>query len=239
MKGEISILVPTWGRPGRLMQLVESILLTAHREPGLTQIWVRVSHEDPACQEYRWLADRENRVHWYFLDGCTGYAAGIEALRRLATGEIFFCGSDDSLFRTPGWDKKVEFVFNAVPDRLLVAYANNGLEREKCEQFFTSRRWVETVGWLMRREYEHFCCDQDVEAIARGAGRLHFLREVTVEHMHKKYGKAPDDATYRRVRQDDPGTNARDLATFDRFAPDRLAAVMRLQEAIAATEVAA
>lgn len=230
MNREISILVPTWGRPGRLMDLVQSVLLTARREPGLTQIWVRVSHEDPSCAEYRWLADRENRVHWYFLEGCTGYAAGIEALRRVATGEIFFCGSDDSLFRTPGWDEIVERAFIAEP--FLVAYADNGLHREKCEQFFTTRRWVETVGWLMRPEYEHFCCDQDVESIARGVDCLQFLREVVVEHMHKKYGKAADDATYRRVRQDDPDTNQRDLATFDRLAPDRAAAIARLKAAM-------
>lgn len=235
MKRRIDILIPTWGRPERLKEAVQSIFVNIEREPpGSTQVWVRVALEDPALEAYRALQAIEIRVHWEFASGCTGYAAGIERLRQIAMlgdGDIFFCGSDDSLFRTRGWDIFVEEAFRQAPDDLLVAYANNGLGREKCEQFFTTRRWIETVGWLMRREYEHFCCDQDVEALASAVGRLHFLREVTVEHMHVKYGKAEMDDTYRKVRGK-TGTNERDLATFAALAQERVGAINRLQAAL-------
>lgn len=227
---KISVLCPTWGRPERLGQFIRSALLTV-THPMRLEILVRVAAEDPAFEQYE--PHTLDTVRWFRLRGCPGYPAAIETLQQHAVGELLFCGSDDSLFRTRGWDLMADNAFDAVPDGLLVAYANNGQGREKCEQFFTTRRWVETVGWLMRAEYEHFCCDQDVEAIASGAGRLKFLPYLTVEHMHKKYGKAPDDDTYRRVRGTS-GTNARDLATFERLAPERAGAIERLKTALAA-----
>lgn len=225
------MLCPTWGRPGRLTEFVRSALETATYTHRL-EILVRVSEEDSFSGQYLQLV-LPTTVKWFVVRGWTGYPAAIEMLQQHAAGELLFCGSDDSLFRTPGWDVMADEAFNLAPDGLLVAYANNGQDREKCEQFFTTRRWIDTVGWLMRPEYEHFCCDQDIEALANGVGRLKFLRGLTVEHMHKKYGKAPNDATYERVRGN-TGTNARDLATFDRLAPERAGAIERLREAIGA-----
>lgn len=222
----IAVLCPTWGRPERMAAFARSALeLATHRER--VRVWVRVACEDEAYGSYLHSCPEATLV---YTRGCPGYPAGIEFLRQKAwDADLFFCGSDDSLFRTPGWDELAEAALGAFGDGLAVAYANNGLDREKCEQFFTTRQWIETVGWLMRPEYEHFCCDQDVETVAKGVGRLVRLLSITVEHMHKKYGKSPDDATYRRVRQDDPGVNDRDLATFARLAPERAAAMARLE----------
>lgn len=221
----ISVLCPTRGRPDRCAAFARSAVELA-AFPERVEVLVRVSQDDPAIAEYGQLS--VPRTHWWYPEGVTHYPEGIEFLRERAGGEVFFCGSDDSLFRTRGWDLAVDAAFEKYPDDLLVAYANNGQGRQKCEQFFTTRRWVQVVGWLMRREYEHFCCDQDVEAIATAVDRLVFLKGVTVEHLHKKYGKAPDDATYQRVRGTS-GTNERDLATFDRLRSQRSQAVARLR----------
>lgn len=224
----ISVLCPTRGRPERCAAFARSAVeLATH--PERVEVLVRVSQDDPAIAEYGQVS--VPRTHWWYPEGFTHYPAGIEFLRQHAAGEVLFCGSDDSLFRTRGWDKLVDAAIDKFPDELVVAYANNGQGREKCEQFFTTRRWVSVVGWLMRPEYEHFCCDQDVEAIATAVDRLVFLRGVTVEHLHKKYGKAPDDDTYRRVRGDS-GTNERDLATFARLKSQRAQAVARLRAVI-------
>ena len=220
----ISILIPTLGRPGRCRDAAHSALDLASR-PDDVEVLVRVCDTDATRLEYTGF---QPRVTVHELGGCLSYARGIEALQVRAHGDILFCGSDDSLFRTPGWDDIVRATFAEVPDGLLVAYANNGMNREKCEQFFTTRRWIEVVGYLMWFEFRHFCVDQWVEEIAASVGRLKFLREVTVEHMHKKYGKAPDDATYQMVRGNS-GVNDADNALFRLRAPAREAAVERLR----------
>lgn len=224
----ISVLIPTRGRPQRLKDAVQSALDTA-KNASQVEVLVRVSNRDPFVDDYCKIKLPAN-VHWWYPVTCDRYPAGIEFLRGNAKGSIFFCGSDDSLFRTQGWDEVVNDAFALVTDNLLVAYADNGQGREKCEQFFTTRAWVDAVGWLMRKEYEHFCCDQDVEWMATAIGRLRKI-DVMVEHMHKKYGKAPDDDTYRLVRGT-TGVNARDLDRFDAFAQDRLAAVERLRKVL-------
>jgi len=193
----ISILIPTMGRPARLVQAIDSICATAGC-PEAVEILVRVSATDPALEGYN--AVTRDRADIYTVAGADTYGEGIEFLRTRARGDILFAGADDALFRTPGWDIIVREAFDAVPDGLLVAYANNGLNREKCEHFFTSRRWINTLGYMVWPEFRHFCVDQWVAELATGLGRLQFLRGVVVEHLHKKYGKAPDDATYQLVR---------------------------------------
>jgi len=193
----ISILVPTWGRPARLEEMVSSVFGTASR-PADIEVLVRVSEEDACAAQY--FAEPPSGAKLFPAWRMQSYGLGIEFLQNRAAGDILFAGADDILFRTQGWDDQVRAAFAAVPDGLLVAYSNNGLDREKCEHFFTTRRWVDALGYMVRTEFRHFCVDQWVEELAKDLGRLEFLRHVVTEHMHKKYGKAPDDDTYRLVR---------------------------------------
>lgn len=221
----ISILVPTWGRPKRLEQMVGSVFGTATR-PGEVEVLVRVAEEDPCAAMY--FSEPPSGAHLHATWRAQTYGKGIEFLQARATGDILFAGSDDILFRTQGWDDQVRAAFAAVPDGLLVAYANNGLHREKCEHFFTSRRWIDAVGYMVWPEFRHFCVDQWVEELARGIGRLEFLREVVAEHMHRKYRKADDDDTYRMVRGDTKTSEA-DNALYAQRWPQRTAALAALQ----------
>lgn len=224
---DIAILIPTRGRPARLAETVDSILATAAK-PETLQIVVRISTEDPGRSGY--FDQRYDGADVWNVANCARYGEGIEFLRQRTGARILFCGSDDVLFRTPGWDDAVREAFAAVPDGLLVAYANNGQDREKCEHFFTTQRWVDTVGYLLWKQFEHFCVDQWVEELATSIGRLQFLREVVVEHMHAKYKKAVRDETYAMVRNN--GTSERDNALFATLGPERAKAVAKLQAAM-------
>lgn len=228
MNDVISVLIPTRGRPGRLRDAIESALATASR-PQSVEILVRVDFSDPALLDY-WDGS-DNSCRTFVVEDCVSYGKGIEFLREHAAGDILFAAGDDIIFRTEGWDEKVREAF-AKTDGLMVAYANNGKGREKCEHFFTTSRWVNTLGYMVRTEFRHFCVDQWVEELANGVGRLQFLRDVVIEHMHKKYGKAADDATYRLVRGDS-GVNEADNALFKKLAPVRADDLAKLQKALA------
>lgn len=228
----ISVLIPTYGRPERVRQAITSILNTADF-PGRVEILVRVAAEDALAPDYmdNYARGVYRSAKVVKLAGCANYGGGIEELQRLALGGILFAGSDDVLFCTHGWDVMVEDAFAVIGDGLMVAYANNGMSREKCEHFFTTRRWVNTVGYMVWREFRHFCVDQWVEELATGIGRLRFLRSVVVEHMHRKYRKAPNDATYEMVRGA-TRTSELDNVLYRARAAERAEALARLRAAL-------
>jgi hypothetical protein len=167
----------------------------------------------------------------FYPGGCASYGKGIEFLHPKARGEILFAGTDNVLFRTDGWDIVVRNTFRAQPDGLLVAYANNGMGREKCEHFFTTRKWIDLLGYMVRVEFRHFCVDQWVEELATAINRIVFLRNVVVEHMHKKYGKAADDATYQMVRGNTK-TSELDNELYAQLADARAEGLARLKAAL-------
>lgn len=228
MNDVISVLIPTRGRPGRLRDAVQSALDTAAR-PQAVEILVRVDVSDPAMPQY--FAGSDASCRTFMAEDCASYGKGIEFLREHAAGDILLAGGDDVIFRTNGWDEKVREAF-AGSDGLIVAYANNGKDREKCEHFFTTIRWINLLGYMVRTEFRHFCVDQWVEELAKGVDRLVFLRDVVIEHMHKKYGKAPEDETYRMVRGETKTSEA-DNALYSELAGIRAADLERLKKALA------
>lgn len=232
----IDILCPSRGRPQRFAEMAESAIAKA-AQPDRVSILLLIDHDDPTLGEYRQLAGMpgvtlivsERKL------GCPGL------LNVLATehsaGDLLFAGSDDILFRTEGWDAAFDRAFDAVPDGILVAYTNDGRDRDKCEHFVVSRRWVELVGFFMWPGFEHFSGDGYVEDIGRRAGRLTFLRDVVTEHMHFKYKKSARDETYAIKRTADAqgrSMSDRDLARMAETEGDRMAAAERLKKAMRA-----
>jgi len=170
----------------------------------------------------------------------------MDWLAKESRGDLVYSGADDLMFRSKGWDTAVQRAFEAVPDRLLVAYTNDllpGQTVHKVTHFFASREWIRIVGYFMAHEFEHFGGDEWVERIAKPVGRLQFLKNVHVEHMHKKYRgadgkpKAQNDETYdakRRKAADGSCMSSRDVEVMRRLQPGIEAAQSRVRQAIAA-----
>lgn len=227
----ISFLIPTMQRPSRLATAIWSSYAKALC-PADVEFLVRVCDDDPCKEEYRAL-HLPSTARILVASGAKSYGLGIEFLQERARGDILFAAADDIECRTSCWDEKVQEHFARVAqgDGLMVAYANNGMDREKCEHFFTTRKWIDTVGYMVWDEFRHFCVDQWVEELATAIGRLVFIREVTFEHMHKKYKKAPNDAVYDMVRGSTQ-TSEKDNALYAQRAPERAQALEALRAAM-------
>jgi hypothetical protein len=124
------------------------------------------------------------------------YAAN--ELAKKCAGEILMICADDVIFRTEGWDEKIR----SIPGDIWLAYTNDGRDRKKCEHFFLPRKLYEIQGYVMPSGFEHFCCDEWMQRIAEAAGVLIPRLDIVTEHMHHKYGKAPNDDTYASKRRD-------------------------------------
>jgi hypothetical protein len=231
----IDILCPSRGRPHRFREMAESaIALASH--PDRVSILLLVDHDDPELATYQALQlDRVRLIINRERMGCQGLLNTLAL--HYSNGDLLMAGSDDIVFRTGAWDDAFDAAFEAVPDQLLVAYTNDGRDRDKCEHFVVSRRWVEIVGCFMWPRFEHFSGDGWVEDVARRVDRLKFLREVVTEHMHFKYQKAARDEGYASKRGADAegrSMSDRDLARMAETEPLRAQAAVLLQAAIEA-----
>jgi hypothetical protein len=116
----------------------------------------------------------------------------IRYLYSLAKGDMFYFGSDDITWETPGWD---EIFRKTMPAHgLAVLYPDMG---DSCNPCFT-RKWVETVG-LWPEYFKHFGPDTWYADIAKRAGTLIRVPEVRMRHERVQ------DETYRRTRADHDG----------------------------------
>lgn len=205
------------------------------------EILVHLDADANELEEYRdWCLSKE--IVWVVAQRAP-VPTLMNNLASMARGRILMAASDDIAFRTRHWDKKVKAVFAEHPDDFLVAYTNDGRGREKCEHFFTTRRWVDTVGYFMPDGLEHFAGDAWVEDIAKRAGRLRYLHDVVTEHKHFKYGKAEFDETYRRTRGASVDSKGDSMAQRDTYrltarTKEREMAAEKILEAIKAPMVA-
>lgn len=225
----IELLLGSRGRPRRFGEMVQSALLRA-AQPELLLFRVRVDDDDPDLPFYRRMAASQEEFG-YLKESRIVLHIGpripvpqlTAQLARASTSEMIMLGcSDDILFRTERWDERVREVFAKYPEGLLVAATDDadGRPYRKCQHFFTTRRWLEVVGYEGWAELEHFGIDHWHERVAQKAGHMVYL-DVVAEHMHMKHRypdgkpKSQNDETYRAKRRksgDGSSTSDRDIA---------------------------
>jgi hypothetical protein len=210
---KISILCPSRGRPDRFNAMRASAWARADN-PDEVSIKLALDADDPTFNSY---PPPEHTQHFRTPPACL-----LNALAHKADGDILMAASDDILFRTQGWDTKVRAVAARFPDGLFIASPMNGDSRRRVNHWFTGRQWLKVFGWMAPAHFEHFCEDEWVQAVAEAAGRLVYMDDVLIEHMHAKYGKGANDEGYKSKRQrgaDGSSMSARDIAKFNQLAP--------------------
>lgn len=216
----ISILCPTRGRPDNMRRMAESARETA---VGEVEILFYVDDDD---RRSRRTAERLG------AGVVTGERIVLSqmwnVLAEKASGDIVMQCGDDIVFRTPGWDVRVEETFGRYPDRIVFVYAEDLYPTTwHGTHGFVHRRWIDAVGYFLP---PHFSCDwSDVwlNQVASALGRIVYLPDVITEHMHVTLGKAAYDRTHderiHRGRRD----NVLDL--YYQLAPERARDVEKLR----------
>ena len=217
----IELLLGSRGRPPRFKAMVTSALSLAAK-PEAILVRARVDEDDPELHGYRVFEQQTPQVHLHVGPRITVPQLTAEMARACTSDLIMLGCSDDILFRTERWDERVREVFAKYPEGLLVAATDDadGRPYRKCQHFFTTRRWLEVVGFEGWTELEHFGIDHWHERVAQKAGHMVYL-DVVAEHMHMKHRKADGtpkgakDETYlakRRPAADGSSPSKRDEA---------------------------
>jgi hypothetical protein len=186
---------------------IDSIKRTSE---GSVEIMVYVDQTDPQVAAYRDL-EPENRL----IVGLPRRAGeAIRHMLQLAMGDMFYFGSDDITWETPGWD---DLFRRKMPNHdLAVLYPDMG---DSCNPCFT-RKWVETVG-LWPEYFKHFGPDTWYADIAKRAGTLISVPEVRMRHERVR------DETYTRTRADGDGMFAQRMLDETREERQQLAEKIR------------
>lgn len=106
---------------------------------------------------------------------------------------------DDHVPRTPDWDQRLvsELVKIGEPG---VVYPNDLYQQEKIPtSVVMSSKIVQVLGYFSAPDLVHMCIDLYWKELGYALGRLKYVPNVVVEHMHWSNGKSPVDDLYKET----------------------------------------
>jgi hypothetical protein len=223
----ISLLLPTRGRPGFVQRLFDSISSTAAAVDEI-EVVLFVDEDDPQSQRISHPV-----ISIVKIVGPAGQTMGAmnTACYDASHGRYVMLLNDDAVFRSSGWDVRITESFARFPDEIALVYGND-LDQGGAIPTFpaVSRVVCEALGELCPRGYRNLHIESHLldifkELAKRGHDRICYLADVVIEHMHHAVGKAALDATYQKKDQrgddllfialdDDRSIQARSLARY-------------------------
>lgn len=210
---DLVVIVPSRGRPQNIGRLVDAWLDTTLAD---TDLVVAVDEDDPQLDEYQAVRlpfAGTLRIGQRQRLGGTLNAAVQEVLDGYY-GEpptaVGFMG-DDHLPRTEGWDSMLVDALTQVGSGIV--YGDDLLQGERLPTAaFMTADIVRTLGWMVPPGLVHLYIDDAWRELGRAMGRLRYLPQVVIEHLHPAAGKAQMDDRYREVNA--PEVDAADKARF-------------------------
>lgn len=211
---DLVVVVPSRGRPGSVVNLVDACEQTCTAE---TRLVVAVDCDDPELDTYKAaLADRP-QVTVHTVVEPAGHVGAINAGADLALGWHPFAVAkldDDHRPRTTGWDTAYLDALRELGTG--VVYGNDLLQGANLPTApALTADIVHTLGWMGPPVLTHLYVDNFWLDLGRELGRIRYLPGVIVEHLHPIAGKAAMDDGYRRANS--PQRYATDGAAYDTY----------------------
>lgn len=225
---DLVMIVPSRGRPANVRALRDAWRATATARSAFV---VLVDGDDPCRDEY--VADAEGEtIHGAVLVS-EGERMRIGPLLNSAAPRIAadcravgFLG-DDHRPRTSGWDTAMVIALERIGWGIV--YGDDLIQHEALPTAFAmSSSIVTALGRMVPEGLQHLYIDDATLALGRALGRIRYLPDIVVEHLHPIAGTAEWDETYRQAN--DGALYIRDKITFERWRDNDLPAdVARLQ----------
>lgn len=212
----VVVAMPSRGRPAAAAATIEAIRDTAVLADTFTV--VGVDSDDPELGAYRALGTGWYGRHVTLVvlepaeTGNLAKASNALARRILSAEPDAIIGNlgDDHRPRTPGWDCAIADAL----ERPGIAYGDDLIHGERLPSApFISGELVRRLGWYFMPALEHMYVDDATRELGLAAGRLRYLADVVIEHMHPAVGKAEWDASYRKSNA--PEAMSRDRAAYE------------------------
>jgi hypothetical protein len=197
MASRLLMICPSRGRPANVARLLWAWKQTA----GQAHLLIAVDDDDPELDAYHDVLHTADAGH---------FAARIEPRRRLgptlnrlatinvnAYDAIGFLG-DDHVPRTVGWDSQILVELTRLGTGFV--YGNDLLQGPTLPTAVAmTSNIIRTLGWMVPPGLVHLYIDNAWLDIGRGLGRIAYLPDVVIEHVHPVAGKAEWDDRYAEV----------------------------------------
>lgn len=220
-------IVPTYGRPDRCQQLLDSIIDVGVATPGIVYV------DGDGSEAYRSLRLPHGWRVERLLDKRRGLLGTLNHAFEQNRGEPWFGFlNDDFIVHTPGWDR----VLIAAAGNRGMANSNDGWQGAKrmCGALVFGGDLLRAWGWWAPPGLWHCYADNVWETIGRELDNWRYCGDVMVEHRHHMNGKASQDSTY----QIGMAKFADDYRVFAQFEKDELRAAMRRARELFAVDIA-
>jgi hypothetical protein len=198
-----SLLLPTRGRTTLVQRLFDSLIQTTV-ELGQLEVVLYVDEDDHESRKISHpglslikIVDNPGQTMGNMNRAC--YEA--------SHGRHVMLINDDAVFRTQGWDARVQEAANRFADEIALIYGNDLDQGAAVPTFpIVSRTVCEVLGEICPRGYRNLHIESHLmdifKQLARmGHNRICYLDDVIFEHMHYVVGKAIVDPTYTKKNQ--------------------------------------
>ncbi|MEK6791515.1 MAG: glycosyltransferase family 2 protein [Deltaproteobacteria bacterium] len=228
---DLSILLPTRGRPDRLKALFESLISTTAKVRALEV----VLYLDENDAQSRAVVCPELNITRVIRPHGAPMGAMVRECFEASSGRLVMLMNDDAAIRTNGWDAAMLQAFEGFPDGVALVYGNDLDQGARVPTFPAMPRFAcGIIGGPCPPDYLNLHIESHIFDIfnrlkALGHDRIRYLDDVVFEHMHYTVGKSGVDATYVKK---DPG---HDDMLFIGYAEERRHAALSLARHIAAT----
>lgn len=209
------MLVPSRGRPASMVRLSEAFQRTCIEATYLH--WI-IDEDDPELSAYRDAFQDSKwrfKAFWVVPKGRPGIVHPLNWVVVQFTAENFaelpsyyaFMG-DDHEPKTRGWDSMAREKLDEAQTGIV--YGDDALQGERlATAAIMTRDIVETLGWMAPPCLDHLYVDDAWMYLGRGLGRLYYLPDMLIEHLHYLNGKAEKDGTYETVNSPAMGRHDR------------------------------
>lgn len=196
---DLLMIVPTRGRPGSIPEIIECWQATG----ATADLMFGLDDDDPALDAYVEIGtqvidrrDKPFRTCWRIAERLRMVGTLNAAATAMATEyRILGFMGDDHRPRTAGWDRRfVECLSGGGPG---IVYGNDLLVGEAMPTAVAmTSDIVRTLGYMAPPSLVHLCIDLVWKDWGEGLGRITYLPDVIIEHMHPANSKADMDAGY-------------------------------------------
>lgn len=217
---DLVVVVPSRGRPDAVAELALACQKTCTAD---TILLVVVDQDDPTLPQYQ--APAGTTVFFAWGPASAGHVGAINygAEQALAEFRPYAVGKldDDHRPRTRGWDSAYLAALHELGTGIV--YGNDLFQgRNLPTQPAMTSDIVRALGYMGPPALRHLYVDNYWRDLGGQAGRLRYLPDVVIEHLHPLAGKADWDDGYRRVNDHDMYTA--DSRAYEAYVKEQLPA---------------
>lgn len=186
---EILIIVPSYQRQNKILGFYEAWKKTTSNRSEVVLVLEEKDEEYPKINGVKIMKGNYGNI----------VISTNEAFYKYPDYKIYGFLNDDHILRTKGW----EDVIIKTLENGGYAYGNDLLQKEKlATAVFISGDIVRKLGYICTPRLTHLYIDRTWNDIGNAIGKLYYLENIIIEHMHFTAGKSDKDEQYKRVNSD-------------------------------------